>query len=469
MPTRLLDKRWPWFAGAALLGLLYLATLVEVGLVDPRPVGTAEDIERLAEREDLKVLYILIDTLRADRLSAYGYPRETSPTLDWVSDSGVRFDRNLAQSSWTKCSMASLWTSLLPQRTGVLRFRHTLPEEATTPAEILSEAGFRTVGLFRNGWVASNFGFDQGFEVYHHPKTLSATPNMRRQNPSMKDSNTDDSVLDAFRSFLRVSGHERWFVYLHLMDLHQFLYDAQSALFGTSTSDIYDNSIRREDSIVLGILDALIEAGVYDKTLVVISSDHGEAFRERGLEGHARNVYPEVTEVPWILSFPFQLESELVIGARTQNVDIWPTVLDLLGLPALEPSDGKSRVPMILAAARGENVTEDGELAVAHLDKHWGKEEELPKPHVSVSSGSFRYMLTQGVEGETEREELFDRTGDPLEVVDIGEQNPEQLERLRAAATDYLSGEPPWEVPADELELSEMEKGQLRALGYAVP
>jgi hypothetical protein len=206
MPTQLLQKRWPWFTAAGVLALVYLATVVQVVPADPRPKGSLEDIEQLRSRKDLKVLFILIDTLRADRLSAWGYPRETSPTLDHLANGGVRFARHLAQSSWTKCSMASLWTSLYPQRTGVLRFDHVLSDEAKLPAEILREAGFRTVGLFRNGWVAPNFGFGQGFEVYHQPAHLPLTANERRKNPSLVDAASDTSAIEAFRSFLKVSA-----------------------------------------------------------------------------------------------------------------------------------------------------------------------------------------------------------------------------------------------------------------------
>ena len=213
--------------------------------------------------------------------------------IDLLASSGVRFARHLSQSSWTKCSMASLWTSLYPQRTGVLRFDHVLSSEAKLPAEILREAGFRTVGLFRNGWVAPNFGFEQGFEVYHQPAQLPLAPNERRQNPSLQDLASDASAIEAFRSFLSVSAHERWFVYLHLMDVHQYTYDEQSAMFGTAISDIYDNSIRREDGAGrCDRSDHLAEAGVLDETLIVLAADHGEAFGERGVEGHARNVLP---------------------------------------------------------------------------------------------------------------------------------------------------------------------------------
>jgi arylsulfatase A-like enzyme len=468
MSTRLLQARWPWFAAAALLGLVYLATLVEVRPADPRPKGSLEDIERLSERKDLKVLFVLIDTLRADRLSAWGYARNTSPMIDFLASSGVRFARQLSQSSWTKCSMASLWSSLYPQRSGVLRFDHVLPSEAKLPAEILREAGFRTVGLFRNGWVAPNFGFSQGFEVYHQPATLPLTPNERRLNPSLQDPASDTSAVEAFRSFLSVSAHDRWFVYLHLMDVHQYTYDSQSALFGTSISDIYDNSIRREDGMVGSLLDHLAEAKVLDQTLIVIASDHGEAFGERGFEGHARNVFQEVTEVPFVIAFPFRLEPGLVIDTRTQNVDIWPTLLDLLGLPPIEPSDGRSLVPLIRAAARGEPLPQDGRNAIAHLDQTWGQgHDRPPAPMVAVASDGFRYVLaTQGGHGE---EDLFDRQGDPVETIDVREQHPDVTERLRAAAREYLDGEPPWSTRTPDLELDEMQRNQLRALGYAVP
>src|SRR5262249_48771645 len=168
----LLQKPWPWLAAGALVIAIYVASLaVRVQGGDPRAVGSADDIAKLASRKDLNVLFVLIDTLRAERLSSYGYPRKTSPTLDLLAHSGVRFAHHLAQSSWTKCSMASLWTSLYPAHNGVTRFDQVLPAEATLPAEILKQAGFHTVGLYRNGWVAPNFGFGQGFDVYDKPRS----------------------------------------------------------------------------------------------------------------------------------------------------------------------------------------------------------------------------------------------------------------------------------------------------------
>jgi arylsulfatase A-like enzyme len=470
MATRIWHKRWPWLAAAVLALAVYASTLVELrvgGDADTRPVGSVEDIERLSERSDVNVLFILIDTLRADRLSSWGYARPTSPTFDLLAARGVRFAHHLAQSSWTKCSMASLWTGLHPMRSGVTRFEHSLSQEAVLPAEILRDAGFRTAGVFRNGWVEGYFGFDQGFEVYERPVARPPPPSVRRENPTLQSVGTDDDAVDAAIEFLRVYGRQRWFLYLHLMDVHEYVYDEETALFGSSYSDIYDNAIRHENLVVDRLLGHLAASGLIERTLVAIASDHGEAFGERGFEGHARNVYPEVTEVPFLLSFPFRLEPGVVVEARTSNVDIWPTLLDLLGLPPMPETDGRSRVPEILASARGEAAPADGAPAFAHLDRAWGQRTRGPEPNVAVHQDGFHYLLFAGGPRAARLEELFDTSRDASENVIA--QHADVAERLRGLAQSYLAAEPPWTSRAPDLELDEMQLNQLRALGYQVP
>jgi glucan phosphoethanolaminetransferase (alkaline phosphatase superfamily) len=129
---RLLDSPRTYFTLAALLAISAIASQFSIH-VPSRPVGTIDDLAELRNRR-LNVVFVVIDTLRADRLSAYAYARKTSPVLDDLAQGGVRFARVEAQSSWTKTSMASLWTGLFPIRTGMLRSNHGLPEEATLPA-----------------------------------------------------------------------------------------------------------------------------------------------------------------------------------------------------------------------------------------------------------------------------------------------------------------------------------------------
>jgi arylsulfatase A-like enzyme len=431
------------------------------------PLGTMDDIAALRERDDVNVLFILIDTLRADRLGAWGYERDTSPMLDHLAGNGVRFARHLSQSSWTKCSMASLWTGLYPARTGVLRFDHVLAEGATLPAEIFREAGFRTGALYRNGWVSSNFGFSQGFEVYQRPTPRPMKASERRDNPSATITGSDSDAVDDAKTFLNIHRNDRWFLYLHLMDIHQYVYDGDSALFGTRYSDIYDNSIHRLDRIIEQLMVYLLEEDLLRKTLIVVSSDHGEGFQERGFEGHARNVYREVTEVPFLIAFPFQLESGVVINERTENVDVWPTVLDLVGLPAMPDTDGESLRPQILSGGTDRALESDSEFAFAELDQTWGRGDTAPAPMVAVAADEFRFVSTSTGKG---REELFDHSADPLETENILDEHVELGAELRSAVATYLdSSPPPWGEETPTLELDEMELNQLRALGYAIP
>ncbi|TMA23166.1 MAG: hypothetical protein E6J87_25535, partial [Deltaproteobacteria bacterium] len=131
--------------------------------------------------------------------------------------------------------MASLWTGLNPARTGVTRFDHVLSDEARLPAEIFRDAGFHTAGIWRNGWVEGYFGFEQGFEVYTRPPSFGA-PNadVRRKNPTVNFGGTDLDVVRMATEFLRIHGRERWFLYLHLMDVHEYTYDPKSARFGST-------------------------------------------------------------------------------------------------------------------------------------------------------------------------------------------------------------------------------------------
>jgi arylsulfatase A-like enzyme len=471
MSGSLLKRRWPWLAAAALVAIAtFVATSVRVriGDQDDRPRGGAEELAALKTRKDVNVLFILIDTLRAERLSAYGYQRETSPLLDLLASRGARFAHHLSQSSWTKCSMASLWTGLHPERNGITRFDQVISPQATLPAEIFQAAGFRTAGLYRTGWVAPSFGFGQGFDVYDRPVSGRPPPGLRRENPTVSDEGNDDDIVDSAIEFLRVNRDQRWFLYLHLMDLHEYTYDPDSATFGSAYSDVYDNAILHENLVLDRLMAYLAEAKLLDRTVIAVGSDHGEAFGERGHEGHARTVYREVTEIPFILSFPFRLNEGLVLGTRTSNVDVFPTLLDLLGLPALPDTDGRSRVPELLAAARGETAPADGAPAYAFLDTSWGQRGVDPAPTQSVVEGGFRLVRTPTAHGL--REELFDAQSDAKESRNVIAQQPDVAERLRGLADAHSKRAPaPWSSGNHALELDEMQLGQLRALGYAVP
>ena len=465
MLRKILDSPWLYFSLAALILVVAVFSQLRIHLPS-RPTGSLADLDRLRERDDVNVVFLLIDTLRADRLSCYGHERETTPVIDFLAKTGVRFAHVQSQSSWTKVSMASLWTGFYPRRTGIQRFQDALAPEATLPAEIFEAAGFRTAGIFRNGWLANNFGFAQGYDLYVQPRPSATPAKFERKSPSAPAlEGTDWDATESAVEFISSHKHERFFLYVHYMDIHQYLYDIDSAKFGNGIKEAYDNALHWTDRNVSAVLGEIEGSGLFDRTVVVIASDHGEAFYEHGLEGHARNLYREVTETPLIVVLPFRLEPGIIVETPVQNVDVWPTVLELLGLPALPNADGRSLVPLLHAAANGSDVPEDlaQRPAFAELDQSWGQTKHPPKPIVAIVNGRHR-MIQHLNNGEVE---LYDHQVDPLEQTNLAESQPEAVEDLKGKVAVYLEKQASWEVP--KIELDEMRKAQLQALGYLDP
>jgi len=465
MFRRLVESPWTYFVGAGVLLLVAIASQFELRL-PTRDVEPAEAIASLRDRDDLNVVFILVDTLRADRLGVYGYGRPTTPTIDELARSGAVFERVVAQSSWTKTSMASLWTGSNPVTHGVLRYNHALPEEATLPAELFKEAGYRTAGIWRNGWISPNFGFGQGFDVYVRPMAGRERRKILRQRPGThKLRGTDEDLITSAVEFLDNFGDQRFFLYLHFMDVHQYVFDEAAAKFGTSYSDAYDQSINWTDRIVQYLIDDLEERKVLDRTLIVLASDHGEEFREHGSEGHARTLHREVVYVPLIFVFPFRLDPGLRIDRVVSNVDVWPTILDLAGLPSLPGADGVSLVPLMLAAGGAAPPLPEKGTAFSYLDRQWARPNEEPDPLIALTEGDLRLVMRVA---DPTGARLYDLAGDPQEQSDAAAENPEALDALRERASGYLSGSSPWGAPPEEVELDAMRLDQLRALGYVI-
>jgi arylsulfatase A-like enzyme len=469
MARRLLDAAWPYFALAGVLAAIAVATQFRLELPS-REVAPVTALPELRHREDLNLVFLVVDTLRADRLGVYGYQRGTSPNIDGLARYGIVFDRVVAQSSWTKTSMASLWTGTHPINNGILRYDHVLPPEAVMPAEILREAGFRTVGLWRNGWVEPNFGFAQGFDTYVRPTPGAKRAEIQRRTRSPHPLiGTDEDLTLSALDFLARFGEQRFFLYLHYMDLHQYVYDEQSAIFGTSYSDAYDQSLHWTDRLIGALIFALERRGVLDRTLVVIASDHGEAFLEHGYEGHARNLYEEVTHVPLIILPPFLLEPGVRVTTTLSNADVWPTLLDVLGLPPLPSADGVSALPRILEAG-GEAPRSDAERherpVFAQLARGWGTPKTGDRPLVSVTWRGKRLIAQLD---RPERLELYDHGVDPAEANDLYPTDPQAADSLRALVEQYVAdAKPSWGAPPREIELDELRLNQLRALGYVI-
>jgi arylsulfatase A-like enzyme len=335
------------------------------------------------------------------------------------------------------------------------------------PAEILQRAGFRTGGIWRNGWIGGHFGFAQGFDMYFRPGPSRGPEKYERRNPSAHPlQGTDFDATESAVEFLRTYGDARFLLYIHYMDVHQYLYDETSALFGTTYSDAYDNSIRWVDRNIGVLVSELVERDLLRKTLLVIASDHGEAFFEHGREGHARDVYAEVVDVPLIFVFPFPLDANTVVEPLVQNVDIWPTLLDLLGLPAMPGAQGESLVPLIRRAVGGadSSIGEFEERAAfAQIDQTWARRNRDPRPLIGVQEGPYR--LIHHVANPS-ADELYDRKSDHREQVNLAANYPELVVALRKRVGAYLDEAEADASAAEEVEMDELQLEQLRALGY---
>ena len=467
MVRRLLDSPLLYLVLAGMLLVVGVYMQVEINF-PKRPVGTVEDIASLRERDDINVIWILIDTLRADRLGAYGYERPTSPIIDAIASHGIRFANVESQSSWTKSSMASLWTAMYPQRVGVHHFSHALPDEVVLPAEILKEAGYRTAGIYRNGWVMPNFGFAQGFELYIRPRPSVRKARVQRPNPSARTlQGTDLDATESTIQFMQSNLESRFFAYVHYMDVHQYVFDETSTLFGTGISDVYDNAIHWTDLNVGTLLKEVEDLGLADRTVIVISADHGESFFEHGTEGHARTLYTEVQRVPFIIHLPFRLEPGVVVDSTVANVDVWPTILDLLGLDPIPGADGRSLLPLIEAAARGDE-SQAGELAdrqvYSQLNLFWGQTDRDPSEVLALVKAPYRAIHYM----KQDTWQLFDHSDDPTEQLDISKDNAGLVDEFRAELERYMAtSNEYWE--ASTIEIDDMRLNQLRALGYAIP
>lgn len=327
--------------------------------VQVRQTSTLSPQERAeALREELNganLILISIDTLRPDHLSAYGYHRETSPNMDALAHNGVRFDSAISASHWTAPSHATMLTGLHPEEHGVIGpgAPARLGAEATTLAERLSEQGYQTGAFTGSHFVTSLLGMDQGFDRWWE-QTGDCEP-----------------AVNVAQSWLK-EQKEPFFLFFHTYQTHgpydpPAPYDSQyvdygltpergerlrSALhLGAPTAEelsdligLYDGDIRASDDCIAKLMKTLEDEGVDSNTLVVLTSDHGEAFLEHGSFGHG-HLYPELLAVPLIISHPLiPAVAERSVSSTTGAVDLVPTIIDILGLPFDETLKGRSLV-----------------------------------------------------------------------------------------------------------------------------
>lgn len=296
------------------------------------------------------VVLILIDTLRADHLGAYGYKRDTSPNIDEFAREGVLFRNAYAQTSWTYPSVASIQTSLYPSQIGEFGSKRRLSDSLLTIAEYMKNNFYKTIAVVSNVYVANGFGFSQGFDIFDQNSIL---------NP---DSITSQLVTDKAIEYLNKYGHEPFFIWVHYMDPHTvYVHHPEYGYRKESTSNItvrltgdelnkitnslgpddvqfiidtYDEEISYTDGNFGRLIDAVKELGLERNTVIILSSDHGEEFLERRRFGHAASLYNEIIRVPLIIYNPLDNNNRgTVIDRNVEIRNIARTITETCGLP----------------------------------------------------------------------------------------------------------------------------------------
>ncbi len=315
-------------------------------------VETCELLPREADRPN--VLVFLVDTLRADHLGAFGYERDTSPRFDALAAEGLRFTQAISQSSWTRPAVASLLTGVYPPVHQARDRGDKVRSDLPTLAGALRDAGYETQAIMSNPTCLPTWGFGKGFSRFVDVDSYEV------------ESDKDARVVDAALEALDDLAGRPWFLYVHAMGPHNPYeppapYDRRfrsavrdaggEAAERARLMDLYDGEIAYTDAQFGRLVDALKDQGLYDNTLIVMLSDHGEAFWEHGVNGHGLDLHDEQIRIPLVVKLPGGGKAGEVRSDLAEIVDVAPTVLEVLDVPAPPSFQGRS----LLRAADGPN------------------------------------------------------------------------------------------------------------------
>lgn len=354
------------WTGLLVAGLLLVSVLV-VSLSQAKMLAAAPSA---AARPN--IVFIVVDALRPDHMSAYGYDRPTTPNVQqYLAEKGVRFEEATTPSSWTYPSNAAMLTGRMPSRLRVDWADHSsaVGEDKMMLAEYLHNAGYQTVGFVDNFYLESRFGMGQGFDHYERSRgdERAAALNQLAFN-----------WLDA--AWAGPGNGQPLFLFIYYYDPHTWydppppydtLYDPSYA--GTLTAEVYqhgqavvagtivpterdifhlkalyDGEITYWDYHLGQLFERLETEGILDESLVILTSDHGQMFGEHGKWVHRNSLYEEVLRVPLLISLPGVLPERQVIATPVTTADLTPTILDLIDLPVPSGMDGKNLVPLML-------------------------------------------------------------------------------------------------------------------------
>ena len=407
--------------------------------------SSGDDASEVAAPRSL--LLVTIDTLRADRVGCYGYELAQTPVLDDLARRGVRCANTSAVAPLTFPAHTSLMTGVLPPAHGARdNGSHRAVPELQTLAETLSDAGLRTAGFTAAFVLDSIYGLDQGFEVYGDVPQREAVPTAEFEERPASEVNAEAIAwLDG------LSADEPYFLWVHYFEPH-LPYPPAESLPPSLRERPYDAEVAAADR-ALGDLLAHVEGlGRLDETLVVVTSDHGESLGEHGEATHSFFVYEGVLHVPLLFVHP-SLPAGAVLEARTSAVDVYPTALELLGLPGVHATPPGASLAAALRGAELEARPVYFESLYPLLNYGWA-------PLQGVRSGDLKFIRAP-------RPELFDLANDPDELANLYAERPDDARRLAAELEAVLDANQDAERgAAAKRSMSADERQILASLGY---
>jgi arylsulfatase A-like enzyme len=392
-------------------------------------------------------IVVVFDTLRADRMSVYGYARPTTPYLESRTAEWVRFDRVKAPAPWTLPSHASLFTGLWPSQHGVHWGNKWLDDRYDTLAESLQSAGFCTFGLSANPIVSEKTGLNQGFDRY---KKVPAPPETQTAR-----------LLALIPDLLERARRRdcRLFLFANLMETHTPFNSARfAAEFGAEALDpisgpkekwevaaglrtfspaerrlheaSYDAAVRSVDATVAELIALLEVQGFLEDSILVLTSDHGEGLGAHRELGHVISVWEEQLAIPLLVRFPHGRRGGTVIAGPTSLVRLAPTLLDWLGVARPEALATAPELESELSAVADYRSYFDPAFALnlPMAKLYPGLAESVPDAHVTYCP-PFKLIVRSNRTAE-----LYDVEHDPAETRDLA---PEQPDDLRACVATY--------------------------------
>jgi arylsulfatase A-like enzyme len=431
--------------------------------------------------QDVNVILLSVDTLRADHLSSYGYARDTAPFVEErLARAGTLFEAVSAATPVTAPSHMTMFTGLQPSAHGLIDGLRVLSGEIRTLPELLRAAHVDTAAFTENGYVGQHQGFGRGFDVFAENKSAEI---------GVPEGQVDLTFAQA-RAWLSRNARKRFFLFLHTYQVHapyaaperyRPLFTEHAGLpIGPDTPEHlrlmaeYDREIRYVDDELRRLFESIDALGLAERSVFILTSDHGEEFMEHGLLYHGGHLYEEALRVPLVLAGP-----GIPAGRRVETpvgqLHLMPTILDLFGLEPVPGREARSLLPLVRGEGSGDFAAQPvfGEAWV-RFQPGLGGGRRFHPPSFSVRAGSRK--LTRSDTPDGTRYELYDLAADPLERRDLYPQAPEAAADLAEALRRYraereaerrrVGGAEIGAAPGPPAPVDAEREEKLRALGY---